>query len=78
MRRYPVDLDWLLDRSLDLSRAGFGNIQLMNWRAGYLEIKAQRGFQDEFLNFFERVKLEDVQRALGHCGLLSAGRWLGP
>jgi GAF domain-containing protein len=31
----------------------------MNWPAGYLEIKAQQGFQDEFLNFFARVNLSD-------------------
>jgi GAF domain-containing protein len=52
-------LDCLLNRSLELNHAGLGNIQLMNWRAGYLEIKVQRGFGEEFLNFFERVKLED-------------------
>jgi hypothetical protein len=32
----------------------------MNWKAGYLEIKAQSGFADEFLNFFQRVCLADV------------------
>jgi GAF domain-containing protein len=52
-------LDCLLDRGLQVSSAGFGNIQLMNWTAGYLEIKAQRGFREEFINFFGRVKLED-------------------
>jgi len=30
----------------------------MDWSSGYLEIKAQRGFQSEFLNFFERVKFD--------------------
>ena len=51
-------LDCVLDRSLELSGARFGNVQLMDWRLGYLEIKAQRGFQSEFLNFFDRVKVE--------------------
>ena len=51
-------LNCVLDRSIELSDAGFGNIQLMDWKAGYLEIKAQRGFREEFMNFFERVKLE--------------------
>jgi GAF domain-containing protein len=37
-----------------------GNVQLMNWKAGYLEIKAQSGFGDEFLNFFKQVYLADV------------------
>ena len=31
----------------------------MNWKRGCLEIKAQRGFDDEFLNFFTRVYIED-------------------
>jgi GAF domain-containing protein len=51
-------LNCVLDRSLDLSGARFGNVQLMDWRSGHLEIKAQRGFQPEFLNFFDRVKVE--------------------
>jgi GAF domain-containing protein len=51
-------LDCVLDRSLELSGARFGNVQLMDWRSGHLEIKAQRGFQPEFLNFFDRVKVE--------------------
>jgi GAF domain-containing protein len=51
-------LNCVLDRSLELSGACFGNVQLMDWRSGYLEIMAQRGFQPEFLNFFERVKFD--------------------
>jgi len=52
-------LNYLLDHGLRVSCAGLGNIQLMNWKAGYLEIKAQRGFHEEFMNFFGRVELED-------------------
>src|SRR5262249_54103008 len=48
-------VDCLLYQGLELSRARFGNVQLMNWKVGYLEIKAQSGFGDEFLNFFKRV-----------------------
>jgi GAF domain-containing protein len=51
-------LNCVLDRSLELGGTSFGNVQLIDWRSGYLEIKAQRGFQSEFLNFFERVKLD--------------------
>jgi GAF domain-containing protein len=51
-------LNCVLDRSLELSGTCFGNVQLMDWRSGYLEIKAQRGFQSEFLSFFERVKFD--------------------
>jgi len=49
----------LLERGLDVCQSNFGNVQLMNWDDGYLQIKAQRGFQQEFLNFFECVKLSD-------------------
>ena len=49
----------VLHQGLDLSRASVGNVQLMNWSAGCLEIKAQRGFNDEFLNFFRTVYIED-------------------
>lgn len=52
-------LSYVLDRSMELSNSGFGNVQLMNWESGFLELDAQRGFQAEFLNFFARVKLED-------------------
>jgi len=51
-------LNYALDRSLELTGTRFGNVQLMDWRSGHLEIKAQRGFQSEFLNFFERVKFD--------------------
>jgi len=49
----------LLHEGLKLSDARFGNVQLMNWKGGYLEIKAQSGFDDEFLNFFQRVYVKD-------------------
>ena len=51
-------LNCVLDRNLEIGDAHFGNVQLIDWRSGYLEIKAQRGFQSEFLNFFQRVKVE--------------------
>jgi GAF domain-containing protein len=49
-------LECLLGRTLELTSARFGDVQIMDWKAGYLEIKAQQGFQGEFLNFFERVR----------------------
>lgn len=51
-------LDRLLQRGIDLSQTCFGNVQLMNWQAGCLEIKAQQGFDEGFLRFFERVRIE--------------------
>ena len=32
-----------------------GNVQLIDWKIGYLEIVAQQGFSEEFLKCFERV-----------------------
>jgi GAF domain-containing protein len=55
----PATLDWLLHRAIDLSQTSFGNVQLTSWTAGYLEIKAQRGFDEGFLRFFERVRIAD-------------------
>jgi GAF domain-containing protein len=52
-------LDWLLQTGIDLSQTSLGNIQLMNWKAGCLRIRAQRGFDEGFLKFFERVRIED-------------------
>src|SRR6516225_572780 len=49
----------LLHGGLEQSHARLGNVQLMDWKSGCLEIKAQSGFGDEFLNFFKRVKLQD-------------------
>jgi GAF domain-containing protein len=55
----PSVLHCLLDTSLQVSGARFGNIQAMNWRAGYLELTTHRGFRKEFLQFFERVRADD-------------------
>jgi len=52
-------LDRALAQSLKACGTELGNIQIMNWQAGCLEIKTQRGFHDEFLNFFERVNFGD-------------------
>jgi len=51
--------DTVLERGLELTGAAFGNIQTMNWQTGCLEIAVQRGFQQEFLKFFERVGADD-------------------
>src|SRR5262249_5098609 len=50
----------LLHEGLMLSQARVGNVQLMNWKNGCLEIEAQSGFGDEFLNFFKQVYFADV------------------
>jgi GAF domain-containing protein len=48
-------LDCALAHCLGLCDTELGNIQLIDWNRGYLEIKSQHGFHDEFLKFFQRV-----------------------
>jgi GAF domain-containing protein len=48
-------LDCALEESLALSDTRLGNIQVVDWQAGYLTIEAQRGFDTEFLEYFTRV-----------------------
>jgi GAF domain-containing protein len=50
----------VLHHGLKLTGACLGNVQLMNWTENSLEIKAQSGFGDEFLNFFNQVGLADL------------------
>jgi GAF domain-containing protein len=60
--------DALLQRSLELTGAAFGNVQLVDWQVGELKIVSQIGFQADFLRFFERVRYQDCcacARALG-------------
>jgi GAF domain-containing protein len=49
----------LLQQSLALTGAPLGNVQLVDWQAGALDIVAQRGFQPDFLRFFARVNCQD-------------------
>ena len=44
-----------LDKALAVTGQTLGNVQLVNWDAGYMEIVAQRGFPQEFLDCFHRV-----------------------
>ena len=52
-------LNCALNRSLALTGTVLGNLQVMDWRTGYLTIEAQRGFNDDFLTFFRRVNADD-------------------
>lgn len=52
-------LDFTLAQSLSVAEAELGNVQLMDWKTGYLEIASQRGFGEEFLTFFKRVAATD-------------------
>jgi GAF domain-containing protein len=50
--------DCVLQEARAITGAFMGNVQLMNWRDGALTIAVQSGFEDEFLNFFRRVRLD--------------------
>jgi len=58
----PFELPLLvsaLDRALRITNQRLGNIQLIDWKAGYLEIVAQQGFQPDFLDCSRRVTSSD-------------------
>jgi PAS domain S-box-containing protein len=48
-------LEGVLDATIALLNADFGNVQLYNPQTGALEIVAHRGFQQEFLDYFNSV-----------------------
>ena len=52
-------LDEVLDASIKLLKADFGNIQLYDPNTKSLKIVAQRGFKQDFLDYFECVRLGD-------------------
>ena len=49
-------LEEVLDATIALQNADFGNIQVFNLATQSLEIVAQRGFHQEFLDYFEHVR----------------------
>jgi PAS domain S-box-containing protein len=57
-------LEEILEATIALQHADFGNVQLYNRQTQALEIVAQRGFGPEFLNY-----LRAVPEGLGSCGL---------
>jgi PAS domain S-box-containing protein len=48
-------LEEVLDATIALLSADFGNVQLYNRESRALEIVAQRGFEQDFLDYFDRV-----------------------
>jgi PAS domain S-box-containing protein len=48
-------LEEILDAIIALQRADFGNIQLYDRETGALKIVAQRGFKQDFLDYFDSV-----------------------
>jgi PAS domain S-box-containing protein len=52
-------LEDVLDNAIATCRADFGNIQLLNAHTGALEIVVQRGFRQDFLEYFRTVRVDD-------------------
>ncbi|MHC2435713.1 GAF domain-containing protein [Bradyrhizobium sp. USDA 4451] len=48
-----------LNEALAITGQELGNIQLIDWKMGHLEIMAQQGFTEEFLDCFRRVTIRD-------------------
>jgi PAS domain S-box-containing protein len=61
----PSLLEEVLDATMKLHGADFGDVQLYNKQTCTLEIVAQRGFSQEFLDHFQRVGVDDIST----CGL---------
>ncbi len=55
----PTALDELLQGAIRASRADFGNVQLYNPQLRALEIVAQRGFRQDFLDYFRTVRVDE-------------------
>jgi PAS domain S-box-containing protein len=57
--KLPTALDDLLDGAIRASRADFGNVQLYNPERAALEIVAQQGFRQDFLDYFRFVRVDE-------------------
>jgi GAF domain-containing protein len=56
----PEDVAWCtLNHARLIANASLGNVQLVDWSLGYLEIVASVGFGPEFLHCFRRVSKLD-------------------
>ena len=49
-------VDQVLDAIIELQHSDFGNLQLYDSKNHVLEIVAQRGFRQDFLNYFKNVR----------------------
>ncbi len=59
LRSLREGLDDMLEATIELLGADFGNIQILDPQRRVLLIEAQRGFQKEFLDFFREVSADD-------------------
>jgi GAF domain-containing protein len=51
--------DCLLRIGLEVMQAPLGNVQIIDWKKGYLEIISQIGFHEDFLSCFSRVTIRE-------------------
>ncbi len=59
MRSLREGLNEMLAATIEMLGADFGNIQLLDGGTGTLTIEAQRGFKQDFLDFFREVSAKD-------------------
>ncbi len=59
MRNLREGLDEMLAATMEMLGADFGTIQLLNVNSGVLTLEAQRGFKQDFLDFFREVSASD-------------------
>jgi PAS domain S-box-containing protein len=52
-------LDDVLENAITACGASFGNVQLLNMQTAALEIVAQRGFHQDFLEYFRYVRVDE-------------------
>src|SRR5262249_42830679 len=52
-------LEDVLENAIVTCGAAFGNVQLLNAHSNALEIVAQRGFREDFLNYFRAVRVDE-------------------
>jgi PAS domain S-box-containing protein len=52
-------LEDVLENAIVTCGADFGNVQLLNTQSNVLEIVAQRGFREDFLNHFRAVRVDE-------------------
>src|SRR5689334_23328832 len=59
MRSLRKGLEEMLAATIGLLGAHMGNVQILDAGRGVLTIAAQRGFEQDFLDFFREVSAED-------------------
>ena len=59
VQQLPDVLGEILDTTIDLQKADFGGLLLYDDKTESLHIVAQRGFSREFMDHFERVRIDD-------------------